>query len=111
MSSGGRAGGYFAAVIFLQGGVVVLLGVLVKMAFGCGVFVDKLWWIGWVTWVLGCRFLGGEFFAGICGNLEIILGSAPEEQATAKARAIDMSLRLRLSLRPSAEWWPLRGGL
>jgi hypothetical protein len=36
-----------------------------------------------------------------------------EEQATtnAKARAIDMSLRLRLSLRPSAEWWPLCGGL
>jgi hypothetical protein len=42
---------------------------------------------------LGCRFFGGEFFAGICGNLEIILGLVDEEQATATARAIDQSLR------------------
>jgi hypothetical protein len=71
--------------------LVFLLGVLGKTAFGCGVLVDRVWWIGWVRWVLGCQFSSVGFFAGICGNLEIVLGSAAEEQTTTttKARAID----------------------
>ena len=103
MSSGGWAGGYFAAVIFLYGGLAFLLGFLGKTAFGCGVFVDNLWWIVWQRWIAGCRFWGGEFFAGFCGNLEIIFGLVDEEQATTTAKAIDQSLRLRLrsSLRQS----------
>jgi hypothetical protein len=54
----------------LYGGLAFLLGVLEKTGARRGVFVDRLWWIGRIRWFLRCQFLGVEFFAGICGNLE-----------------------------------------
>jgi hypothetical protein len=92
----------------------------------------RFYWDFWEKRLLGVVFLwtscGGlsgkdgfwdvvfgvrDFLQGICGNLKNSFGWMFEEQATttAAARAIDRSLRLRLSLRPSAEWWPLCGGL
>ncbi len=84
---------------FRCGELVFLLGVLRKTAFGCGVFVDSLWWIGWVRWIAGCRFLGGGFFAGNLWKSQNSFGIGPlrnKQRQNAKARAIDLSLRLRL---------------
>jgi hypothetical protein len=62
---------------FLCGVLVFLLGFLGKMAFGCGVFVDRVWWIGWVRWVVGSRFLGEGFFAGDLWKSQICFGIGP----------------------------------
>jgi hypothetical protein len=34
------------------------------LAFGCGVFVDSVWWIVWVRRFVEGRFLGAVDFAG-----------------------------------------------
>jgi hypothetical protein len=42
---------------------VFLLGFLEKLVFRRGVFVDKLWWNGWVRWFVEWLVLGDGFFA------------------------------------------------
>jgi hypothetical protein len=43
--------------------VAVLLGFLSFLAFGCGEFVVKVWWVEWVRRFLDGRFLGKGFYA------------------------------------------------
>jgi hypothetical protein len=54
---------YISVGFFCCGGLWFLLGFLGILSRRRGVFVDRVWWIGWVRWFVGVLFLGGEFYA------------------------------------------------
>jgi hypothetical protein len=47
------------AEIFRRGVLRFLLGFLEKLERRCGVFVVRLWWIGWQRWFAGGQVLEG----------------------------------------------------